>query len=117
VISVVKVLNLTFLFAFSVLLTFEIFSFHEKLSSISIRPELSLCARLFSIFDFGFAFDLFFSIFLRETPCLRAESPPWWVSVVNVGFWLRLCRAVGIYENAKALKSCLPALSRLLRLL
>jgi len=53
-------------------------------------PDLSLISRLFSGFDFGFALTFCFPPIFSVTPRLRAESPPWWVSVVNIGFWLRL---------------------------
>ena len=64
-------------------LTFEIFSFHEDFHRFSFSPRQfvsnSLCSRLFSGFDFVFAFDFVFPFF--SSPCLR-------VSVVNIGFWL-----------------------------
>jgi len=41
----------------SVLLDFEIFSFHENFHRYPFAPDLSLGSRLFSGFDFVFAFD------------------------------------------------------------
>ena len=73
----------------SVLLTFGIFSFHEDFHRFPFAPELSLCSRLFSGFDFVLILTLFFyPIFLRASvpPCckpavvgLRGE---YWVLVV-----------------------------------
>src|SRR5215468_2667679 len=47
----------------------------------------SLCSRLFSGFDFVFAFDFVFPLLFSVSPRLR-------VSVVNTGFWLCLRHAV-----------------------
>ena len=56
----------------SVLLTFGIFSFHEDFHRFPFAPELSLCSRLFSGFDFVLILTLFFyPIFLR------ASVSPW----------------------------------------
>src|SRR5215813_11141115 len=73
----------------SVLLTFGIFAFHEDFHRFPFAPELALCSRLFSGFDFVLAFDFVFPpYFLRDSvpPCckpavvgLRGE---YWVLVV-----------------------------------
>jgi len=63
----------------SVLLTFEISSFHEDFHRFPFARELSLFSRLFSGFDFGLAFDFVFHPFFSVTPRLR-------VSVVILGF-------------------------------
>ena len=66
----------------SVLLTFGFFSFHDDFHRFPFAPELALCSRLFSGFDFVLVFDFVFPpIFLRDSvpPCLRGE---YWVLVV-----------------------------------
>jgi len=47
----------------SALPTFEIFSLHEDFHRFRFTPEPSLCSRLFSVFDFVFAFDFLFPYF------------------------------------------------------
>jgi len=71
-------------------------------------PDLSLISRLFSGFDFGFALTFCFPPIFSVTPRLRAESPPWWVSVVNIGVLVaaapvppicdHLCRSVAKFS-------------------
>jgi len=57
----------------SVLLDFEVFSFHENFHRYPFAPDLSLGSRLFSGFDFVFALDFVSPIFLR------ASVSPWWM--------------------------------------
>src|SRR5262249_21351160 len=78
---------------FSVVLTVRILFFREDFHRFPFAPELSLCSRLFSGFDFVFAFDFVFSpIFLRgsASPCLRGEYWVWvvaWPRRVAVSPW------------------------------
>src|SRR5215813_5089350 len=92
------------LFAYSVLLTFEIFPFHEDFHGFPFVPEFSLCSRLFSGSDF--AFDLVFPLFFSVSPCLRASvlkarrgGSPWWILGLGSGS-ATLCLRVSVVDFA-----------------